>query len=80
MFWFGFLHLVGFLVDLLTATHRVDRDKDVQIVLLQQQVRLLQRQHPRPPRLSRWEKLTLAVLAAKLAYLTAGPRARLDQV
>jgi transposase InsO family protein len=41
---------------------------------------VLQRQRPQSPRLSRWEKLTLAVLTAKLARLTAGPRARLDQI
>ena len=42
-------------------------------------MRLLQRQRPRPPRLTRGEKLTLAVLAAALARLTTGPRSRLDR-
>src|SRR5215216_6987697 len=54
-----------------------DRDKDLQILLLQHQVRLLQRQRSQP-RLTRWEKLTFAVLTSKLAHLTAGPRSRLD--
>src|SRR3712207_7891522 len=45
--------------------------------LSRSQVRLLQRQRP-PPRLTRAEKLTLAVLTTKLAHLTAGPRSRLD--
>ena len=80
MIWFVLLHLLEFVVDLLTARRRADRDKDLHILLLQQQVRLLQRQRPQPPRLSRWEQLTLAVLTAKLAGLTAGSRARLDQV
>ena len=40
-------------------------------------MRLLQRQRPQP-RLTRWEQLTLAVLATKLARLTAGPRSRLE--
>ncbi len=35
---------------------------------------------PQPPRLTRWEKLTLAVLTAKLARSSAGPRARLDHL
>ena len=61
-------------------TRRSDRDKDLQILVLRHQLRLLQRQRPRPPRLTRGEKLTLAVLAAALARLTAGPRARLDRV
>jgi hypothetical protein len=67
MLWFVLAHLVSFVVDLLVAaSQHPDRDKDLEILLLQHQVRLLQRRHPRA-RLSRWEKLTLAVLAAKLA-------------
>ena len=79
MCWFVLAHLVTFLVDLVAARRRPDRDKDLQILLLQHQVRLLQRQRPQP-RLTRWEKLTLAVLTSKLARLTAGPRSRLDHV
>src|SRR5215210_3797248 len=80
MVWFALLHLLGFVVDLLTAARRTDRDKDLEILLLRHQLRLMQRERPRPLRLSRWEKVTLAVLTAKLAQLTAGPRGRLDQV
>ena len=79
MVWFVFLHLVGFLVDLVIATRRTDHDKDLQILVLQHQLRLLQRERPQP-RLSRWEKLTLAVLTAKLARTTSGPRTPLEQV
>ena len=39
--------------------------KDLEIALLRHQLRLLQRRSPRPPRLTRGEKLTLAVLAAE---------------
>ena len=49
MFWCMLAHLALFLVDLLAA-RRPDRDKDLQILLLRHQVRLLQRQRPRPPR------------------------------
>ena len=77
MFWFVLAHLVAFLVDLVAGGQHADRDKDLQILLLQHQVRLLQRQRPQP-RLTRWEKLTLAVLTTKLARLTAGPRSRLE--
>src|SRR5947199_232451 len=80
MAWCVLLHLGAFLVDLLTVAGRADRDKDLEILVLRHQLRLLQRQRPRPPRLSRREQLTLAVLTAKLAHLTAGPRARLEQV
>ena len=80
MVWFVLMHLIDFLVDLLTATRRTEHDKDLQILVLQHQLRLLHRERPQPRRLTRWEKLTLAVLTAKLAHSTAGPRARLDQV
>ena len=32
MVWFVFLHLLGFVVDLLTTTRRPDRDKDLEIL------------------------------------------------
>ena len=79
MFWPVLAHLVTFLVDLVLGLRWRDRDKDLQILVLRHQVRLLQRQRPRPPRLTRGEKLTLAVLAAALARLTAGPRGQLDR-
>ena len=41
MVWFALLHLLGFVVDLLTATRRTDRDKDVEILLVRHQLRLL---------------------------------------
>src|SRR5215211_1794098 len=80
MVWFVLVHLVHFLVDLLTATRRSDQDKDLQILVLQHQLRLLQRERPQPRGLTRWEKLTLAALTAKLARAITGPRTALDQV
>jgi transposase InsO family protein len=79
VFWFVLAHLVAFLVDLMIDGWRRDRDKNLQILVLRHQVRLLQRQRPRPIRLTRGEKLTLAVLAAALVRLTSGPRRQLDQ-
>ena len=35
MFWCVLTHVVAFLVDLATAPRRTDRDKDLQILLLQ---------------------------------------------
>jgi len=79
VFWFVLTHFVAFFVDLVVGTRPGNRDKDLQILVLRHQVRLLQRQRPRPPRLTRGEKLTLAVLTAALARLTAGPRCQLDR-
>ncbi len=44
-----------------------------------QRLRLARRQHPRPRRLTRGEQLTLAVLTAALAKLTADPRHQVDR-
>jgi putative transposase len=80
MVWCVLLHLVGLIVDLLSGARRKDDEKDLQIALLRHQVRLLQRRVPRPPRLSRWEKLTLAALTARLVRITKQPRSALARV
>jgi transposase InsO family protein len=79
VFWFVLAHFVTFLVDLGLAMRQREREKDLQILVLRHQLRLALRQRPGAPRLTRGEKLTLAVLAAALARLTAGPRHQLDQ-
>src|ERR671932_1384659 len=77
MAWFLLAHMLALLVDLLAMGRRSADEKDLEIVLLRHELRLLQRRQPAPPRLARWEKLPLAVLAAKLAGAVAGGKARL---
>src|SRR4051794_7987781 len=77
--WFVLPHFVAVLLGLVVGTRPGNHDKDRQILVLRHQLRLAQRQRPRPPRLTRGEKLTLAVLTAALARLTVGPRHQLDQ-
>src|SRR5436190_21492630 len=77
MIWFVLMHLARLIVDLRGGAHGETEEKDLQIALLRHQVRLLQRRLPRPPRLSRWEKLTLAALTARLTHR---PRAQLAQI
>ena len=71
--------LLSLVLDLVAINRRSERHKDLQILLLRQQLRILQRQHPRTPRISRWEKVTLAVLAHKLTRISDGAKAKLDQ-
>jgi transposase InsO family protein len=75
MFWSAIAHLVALLIDLVAARRQSDCAKDLEIVVLRHQLRVLQRRQ-RQPRLARWERLTLALLAAKLRDLTvhAGQR------
>ena len=79
MFWALLTHLVGFVVDLIVGARRTEDAKDLEIALLRHQLRLLLRRAGRPPRLSRWEKLTMAILAAKLGRVVAGSRGRLSR-
>jgi hypothetical protein len=67
VFWSVLAHFEAFFVELVVGRRRGDRAKDLQILILRQQLRILQRQRPHPPRLTRGEKLTLAVLTAALA-------------
>jgi hypothetical protein len=79
MLWAVLAHLAGFVVDLVAGARRTEDAKDLEIALLRHQLRLLLRRAGRPPRLSRWEKLTIAALGAKLARLAAGSRGRLSR-
>jgi len=74
MLWAVLTHLVGFVVDLVGGARRTEDAKDMEIALLRHQLRLLRRRAGRPPHLSRWEKRTLAVLAAKRGRVVAGSR------
>ena len=80
MLFFLVAHVFSILLDLIGLRHQTDHAKDVEILLLRQQLRILQRKQPHPPHISRWEKLTLVVLARQLTGLTASGRARLSQV
>jgi putative transposase len=72
-------NLFSVLLDFLGMLARSDREKDFEILLLRQQVRLLQRKQARPLRLSWWEKLLLALLAKQLVQGAKNSRARLSQ-
>jgi putative transposase len=64
------LHVVlSFLLDLAHVLTRGDRAKDVELLLLRQQLRLYERQ-AKQPRPSRWEKVLLASLASKVPDLS----------
>jgi putative transposase len=72
-------NLFSVLLDFLGLFARTDREKDLEILLLRQQLRILQRKRTRPPRLSWWEKVPLALLAKKLVQGTTNSRVRLSQ-
>lgn len=71
--------LFSALLDFLSLFARSEREKDLEILLLRQQLRILQRTRSHPPRLSWWEKVPLAMLAGKMVQKATNSRARLSQ-
>lgn len=80
--------LFGFLLDICTYTRRSERHKDLQILVLRQMersavLRILQRHNAKPPPVSLFEKIALAVLAVlaiKLVRLVGGAHSYINQV
>jgi hypothetical protein len=79
MIFFVLASWLSWLIDLATLRWRSDRAKDLEILLLRRQLALLHRTQSRPPRLSRWEKLGLAVLVGKLGALPRRTRSRVQE-
>jgi hypothetical protein len=71
VFWFALCHLFSSVVDLFAVRQFPEAQKDVHILLLRQQVRVLQRKARQPKRFSRLEKTLLAVLVARLRQTTS---------
>ena len=80
MLCFLLAHALSLLLDRIRVLRRSSHDKDVEILLLRQQLRMLQRKQPCPPRISRWEKRTFLVLAAKLTAMTTSACLRLGHL
>ena len=62
--------LVTRILDVFASVHVAPHDKDLQIALLRQQLRMLVRQSTTKPRLSRPEKQMLATLVIRLKAKT----------
>jgi transposase InsO family protein len=80
MIFFLLAHVWSVLLDLMWLGHRTQYDNDIEILLLRQQLLILQRKQLHPPRISRWEKLTLLIFASKLTIMTSSARTQLSQV
>jgi len=59
------LHVFRLLLDLLATRSLSDQQKDLEILVLRHQLRILKRKLPRSPRVSVWDKGVLAVLAVQ---------------
>ncbi len=80
MIYYLIAQLVSLLLDLFTTKLRSAQQKDLEILLLRQQLRILQRRNPKTPHLSCWEKLGLAILAARFIGFGRGAKTKLNEV
>jgi hypothetical protein len=55
-----------FVLDLAAVVGMADDEKDLEIMLLRQQLRIVERKQERGPQIPRWQKVPLAVLAIRL--------------
>ena len=70
MFWFTLMHIFSTLIDWLQIGCLSEQEKDLEILLLRQQLALVERKLNKPLRVSRIERLTLAVVTIKLKSVT----------
>ena len=66
MLWFVVMHLFSTLLDLNRISRLSEHDKDLEILLLRQQLGIAERKLHKPVRASRAERLTLAAVTIKL--------------
>lgn len=73
MVWFLVLQLFSMMLTLFRLRFTSETDKDLEILILRQQLGILQRKQDKPIKPNRAEKLTLAVLSANLKKQTNRP-------
>ena len=66
MIWLVVMHLFSTLFDLIRIGRLSEDDKDLEILLLRQQLGIAERKLHKPLRASRAKRLTLAVVTTKL--------------
>ena len=73
MAWFILSQMFSTRLTLLRLGHTSDKEKDLEILILRQQLNILQRKLDKPIKPNRAEKLTLAVLSANLKQQSNRP-------
>jgi len=80
MFWFVVAQVFNLVLDIVVLRGQANHEKDLEILLLRQQLRIVERKQIQTRGLSRWEKLGLAVLLARFKAVTAEGSSRLREV
>ena len=79
MIWFIVMHLFSTLLDWVRIGQLTEQEKDLEILLLRQQLGIAQRKLNKPVRSSRVERLTVTVVTTKLKSATDRTTAQLRQ-
>ncbi len=66
MLWFVIMQILSTTIECIWLGRKIDREKDLEILLLRRQLDIVDRARDKPLRISRAKKLTLAVLAFQL--------------
>jgi hypothetical protein len=72
--------VLSLFLDLFSLFGASNNDKDLEIIILRQQVRILQRKAKNPPRITTSEKILLGTIASKLTQSATYTRSRLNNV
>jgi hypothetical protein len=67
-----------FLIDVLAVSRLSDDEKALELLLLRQHLRIVEPKQARGPKIPRWQKIPLAVLAVRLKEQARSGRAALD--
>jgi putative transposase len=66
-----------FVLDMAAICRMSDEEKDLEILLLRQQLRIVERKQKRGPHIPRWQKVPMAVLVHRIKETTSNARERL---
>jgi putative transposase len=80
MVYWSLMHILTFFLYLFTTLDVTSSDKDLEIIILRQQVRILQRKAKSPPRISDPERIILAILTDKISQSTKNASQLLHEV
>lgn len=80
MVWFILAHIFRILVAFISISRLSDLEKDLEILVLRQQLSILQRKTNKPVKPNQIEKMTLAILIAKLQQVARRPSNQLHNI
>jgi len=80
MFWLGLMYVCSTLIDWIRIGRLWEQKKDLEILILRQQLALVERKLDKPLRVPRIERLILAIAATKFKSITHRTIAQLGEV